>query len=147
MKSTCEILFILSGGWNSATCTWNKLFPKGALKNGDLKNFSKLQVNTRSSHPEVFCKKTFLKILQNSQKNVWSPFLIKLQAWGSATLLKKTPVLSCEIYKLFISNYFEEHLWTSASKNYLKRDSNTGAFLWILWIIQEHLFSRGSTNG
>ena len=34
---------------------------------GDLKNFSKLQVNTRSSHPEVFCKKMFLKILQISQ--------------------------------------------------------------------------------
>ena len=49
---------------------------------GDLKNFSKLQVNTRSSHPEVFCKKMFLKILQISQKNVFAgvPFLIKLQA-------------------------------------------------------------------
>ena len=49
---------------------------------GDLKNFSKLQVNTRSSHPEVFCKKMFLKILQISQKNIFVgvPFLIKLQA-------------------------------------------------------------------
>ena len=48
---------------------------------GDLKNFSKLQVNTRSSHPEVFCKKMFLKILQIS-KNVFAgvQFLIKLQA-------------------------------------------------------------------
>ena len=72
----------------------------------------------------------------------WSLFLIKLQFWGPATLLKKTPaqMLSCEIYKLFKNNYFEEHLWTSASKHYLKRDSNTDAFLWILWITQEHLF-------
>ena len=71
----------------------------------------------------------------------WSLFLIKLQFWGPATLLKKTPtqVLSCEIYKLFKNNYFEEHLWTSASKHYLKRDSNAGAFLWILWIIQDFL--------
>ena len=63
--------------------------------------------------------------------------------------LKKTQtqVLSCEICKLFNNNYFEEHLWTSVSKLYLKRDSNTGIFLWILWIIQEHLFCRGSTNG
>ena len=139
--------FLLYLGWNSATFTWNKQFPRGALKIGDMKIFSKLQVNTRSSHPEVFCKKTFLNILQNSQKNVWSPFLIKLQGWVSATLLKKTPVLSCEIYKPFKNNYFEEHLWTSAFKDYLNRDSNTGAFLWILWIIQEHLFSRGSTKG
>ena len=29
----------------------------------------------------------------------------------------------------------------------LKRDSNTGFFLWILRIISEHLFRRGSTNG
>ena len=47
---------------------------------GDLKNFSKLQVNKRSSHPEVFCKKMFLKILQISQKIVFAGvhFLIKL---------------------------------------------------------------------
>ena len=47
----------------------------------------------------------------------------------SANLLKKTltQVFSCEIYKLFKKIYFEEHLWTSASKHYLKRDSNSGA--------------------
>ena len=47
-----------------------------------MKNFSKLPVNTRSSHLEVFCKKIFLKILQISQKNVFAgvPFLINLQA-------------------------------------------------------------------
>ena len=28
--------------------------------------------------------------------------------------------------------YFEEHLWMSASKLYLKRDYNTGVFLWTL---------------
>ena len=50
-------------------------------------------------------------------------------------------------YKHFKNNYFEEHLWHAASKSYLKWDSNTVDFLWILWIIQEHLFSRGSTNG
>ena len=57
-------------------------FPEVLYKIGDLKNFSKLQVNTRRSHPEVFCKKMFLKILQNSQKSVFDgvPFLIKLQA-------------------------------------------------------------------
>ena len=37
----------------------------------------------RSSRPELFCKKVFLKILQNSQKItcVGVSFLIKLQAW------------------------------------------------------------------
>ena len=79
----------------------------------------------------------------------WSFFLIKLHFWAPATLLKNTPtqVLSREIYKLFKNNYFEEHLWNATSKHYLKRDSNTATFLWILWIIQEHLFSRVSTNG
>ena len=56
-------------------------------------------------------------------------------------------MFSCEIRKLFKNNYFEEHLWTSASKLYLTRDSNTGVFLWSLWIIQKHLFCRGSMNG
>ena len=54
--------------------------------------------------------------------------------WEPATLLKKAPtqVFSCEICKLFKKNYFEEHLWMSASKLYLKRDYNTGVFLWTL---------------
>ena len=34
----------------------------------------------------------------------------------------------------------------SASKLYLKRDFSTGVFQWILRIIQEHLYCRGSTN-
>ena len=69
-------------------------------------------------------------------------------SWGPATLLKKTPtqVLSCKTCKHFKNNYFEEHLWTSASKLYLKRYLNTGVFLWISWIIQEHLFCRESKN-
>ena len=48
-------------------------------------------------------------------------------------------MFSCKICKLSKNHYFEEHLWTSASKNYLKRDSNTGFFVWILWIIVEDL--------
>ena len=75
------------------------------------------------------------------ERNLYcSLFLIKLRFWGPATLLKKTPtqMLSFEICKLFKSNYFEEHLWTSASKLYFKRDSNTSVFLRIFWIIQEH---------
>ena len=79
------------------------------------------------------------------RKNLcWRLFLIKLQFWGPATLLKKTQtqILSCEIWKLYKNNYFEDNLWTSVSKLYLKRDSNTGAFLWFLWIIQEHLFVK-----
>ena len=44
---------------------------------------------SRSSRPEVFCKKVFLKIFQNSQENtcVGVSFLIKLQSWGN---LKKS---------------------------------------------------------
>ena len=181
-------------------------FPEVLYERDDLKNFSKWQVNTRSSHREVFCKNMFLKIFQNSQKNVLAgvPFLIKLQTGnlklseaatgdlmlkevflkrrtcvsepavhrfstqnrffgiihkthrkrpvlkslfnkvavlGSATLSGKTPtqMLSCEICEIFKNNYFEEHLWPPASKLYLKRDSNIGVFLWILWRIYEQL--------
>ena len=71
---------------------------------------------------------------------VWKKIFALRNGWGLAppnfikeTLLKKTltPVLSCEICKLFKRNDFEEHLPTSASRFYLKRDSNTG-FLSIL---------------
>ena len=83
----------------------------------------------------VVSEQPFIDPLQNMRswikftgKNLcWSLFLIKLQLWEPATLLKKAPtqVFSCEICKLFKNNYFEEHLWTSASKHYLKRDSNS----------------------
>ena len=60
----------------------------------------------------------------------WSLFLIKLQFWEPATLLKKasTHVFSCEICKLFKNYYFKEHLWTPASKLYLKRETPTQVF-------------------
>ena len=37
-------------------------------------------------------------------------------------------MLSCKIYEIFKDN-FEEHLSTTASNFYLKRDFNTGVFL------------------
>ena len=45
-------------------------------------------------------------------ENVLLKGLIKLQFWGPATLLKKTPtqVLSCENCDIFTNNYFEEDL-------------------------------------
>ena len=46
-----------------------------------------------------------------------SLFLTKLQTFRPAMLLKKTPtrVLSCEIWEILKSSYFEEHLWMIAS--------------------------------
>ena len=95
----------------------------------------------------------FLKILQNSQKNIFSFFgvslLIKLQAGnlklseattgdvlGPTTLSKNTPTqaLSWET-----CNYFKELLWMITSKLYLKRESNINVFLSILSVIQERL--------
>ena len=47
----------------------------------------------------------------------WSLFLIKLQAFRPATLLKWTPTqtFSCEYCEKFKSTYFEKHLCTAAS--------------------------------
>ena len=44
--------------------------------------------------------------------------------------IKRDPIqmLSCKIYEIFKDN-FEEHLSTTASNFYLKRDFNTGVFL------------------
>ena len=73
----------------------------------------------------------------------WSFFLITLKFWGPVT---PTEVLPCEICEIFKRKYFEKQLWTTASKPYLRRDSNTGVLVWILWIIQDHLFCRASTT-
>ena len=69
--------------------------------------------------PEVFCKKVVLKNFADfTGKHPFSSFfLIKLQAWRPATLLKKTPaqIFSCEICRIFKNTYFQEHLQTAAS--------------------------------
>ena len=68
----------------------------------------------KSNGPEVFCKKVFLKILQNSQENpcVRVSFLIKLQA-PLATLLKKRLWHRCfpvNFAKFLRTLFFAEHL-------------------------------------
>ena len=65
----------------------------------------------------VLLKKDVLKNFANSTGKhlCCSLFLIKLQAWGSATLLK-THVFFCEIWEFFKNTYFEDLLRTTVSK-------------------------------
>ena len=87
---------------------------------GDLKNFSKLQINTRSSHPEVFCKKMFLKILQISQKSVFAGvlFLIKLQT-GNLKLSQAATgnVLLKKVFLKRLTGVSKPAIHTSSTKN------------------------------
>ena len=107
--------------------------------------------NCQKQPLEILCKRGVYKSFANfTGKHLCrSLILIKLQFWGLTALLKKTPTqtFSCEVCEIFENNHFEEHLWATTSKLYLKRDSNTGAFLWTLWVIQERPFCRASTNG
>ena len=74
----------------------------------------------RSGHMELFFKTgVFKKIAILTGKHLrWSLFLIKLQAWRSATLLKKRlhkkkrdfTVVSCENYEIFNNTFCMEHL-------------------------------------
>ena len=74
--------------------------------------------NFKSSHQNYSVWEDVLKTFTNFTGNYlcWSLFLIKLQAWGSATLLKRdsTQLLSCEVCEIFKNTYFKEHLWTTA---------------------------------
>ena len=71
----------------------------------------------RSSLSQIYFKIGVLKNFANfiRKQQCWSLFLIKLQAWRPATLLK--------------------------------RDSNTGVFLWNLWNFLEHLFLQNASSG
>ena len=58
-------------------------------------------------------KNGFIKILQDSQKHLcWSTFLIKLQVWGPATLLKDDS--NRGVFLLNLWN-FQEHLFSQNS--------------------------------
>ena len=71
----------------------------------------------------MLCKKTCLKILQNSQEKTWpgDSFLTKLQAVDLQIYWKETPtkVLSCKFYKIFKNTYFAAYLWTAAFEYFL----------------------------
>ena len=83
------------------TCVMLVHSPQTAFHKKIIYNFVWIYLG-RSSRPEVVCKKSVLRILQNSHENtcVRVTCLIKLQAWGLQL--------------------------------YSKRDSGTGVFLWIL---------------
>ena len=74
----------------------------------NLKDIEYVTFIDRSIHQEVFCKKVFLKISQNSLENtgVRVSFLVKL------TLAQ---VLSCEFCEISINTFLTEHLWAIAS--------------------------------
>ena len=42
LEKHVKYFFTVCDGWASATCKWNKQFPRGAYKRGDLKNISKV---------------------------------------------------------------------------------------------------------
>ena len=81
-------------------------------------------VKFKSSRPEVFCKKMFLEISQNSQENTRArvSFLVKLQA-RSAALLKKILWHRCfpvNFAKFLRKHFLTEHLWWLLLKVYSK---------------------------
>ena len=77
---------------------------------------------TRSSRPEVFCKKAVLRnITKFAGKHLFqSLFFNKVASLSPETLLKKTlaQVFSCEFCKISKNNFFTEHVWATASKVY-----------------------------
>ena len=88
---------------------------------------------------------------KKSRKFHRSLFLVTLQFWGPAALLKKTPtqVLSSKIWEIFENNYFEEHLWTTASE-LIKKETPKQVFscecceLFKNIYFKEHLQTAGS---
>ena len=46
-------------------------------------------------------------------------------------------MFSCEVWEMFKDTYFERHL-----QLYLKRQSGTGVFLWVLQNFMEHLLTE-----
>ena len=72
-------------------------FTKGEL------NKQTLLIKKQKQPPEVFYKKAVLINFAILAGVCWSVFLLRLQAFKSATLLKKTTtqVLSCEYCKVF----------------------------------------------
>ena len=72
--------------------------------------FKKCFETLEKQPPGVFCEKSILKIFADSQENIC--------VRDRDSFLKSctpTQLFICEIYEIFNSSYFEEHLRTTAS--------------------------------
>ena len=93
----------------SELCYWLSGIKQTELIQG---SFSIIKPIIRGSRLEVFCKKLFLEISQNSQENACAKvsFLIKLQvqAWASSCIKKETQaqVFSCEFCEISKNTFF-----------------------------------------
>ena len=78
-------------------------------------------LNSRSSHQRCSIEKAVLKnfAIFTGKHLHWSLFLIELQVWGPATVLKETPakVFFCAYCEIFKNTYFQEKLQRTASLN------------------------------
>ena len=94
----------------------NSIFVKKSLYYSTSSNKITHQTLARSSHRRFYIREALLTNFPifTGKHLSWSLFLIKLQSFRSATLLK--------------------------------RDPNTGVFLWVLQNFSEHLFWRTSAN-
>ena len=65
--------------------------------------------NDRSSRPEVFCKKVFLEMPQNSQENTCAKvsFLIRAEAYNFIKKETLAQVFSCEFYEISKNTFFD----------------------------------------
>ena len=90
----------------------------------------------RSSCWQMFFKIVVLKNSANftGKHLCWSHFLIKLQAWGSATLLKRDSNTDVFLWNKqnFTNTYFKEHLQTTADQMICNKIlEKIRALLWI----------------
>ena len=104
LKNICERLLLIL--WTRIEITQAKKFKI----NGNI---------CRSSRPEVFCKKVFLKISQNSQENTCTrvSFLIKLQA-PACSFIKKEALaqeFSCGFCEISKNTFFHRAHLVAAS--------------------------------
>ena len=78
-------------------------------------------LNSRSSHRRCSKEKAVLKnfAIFTGKHVRWSLFLIELQFWGPAIVLKETTekVFFCAYCEIFKNTYFQEKLQTTASLN------------------------------
>ena len=105
---------------------------------------------------EAVLRRCFLKIgrLKNSTNLTgkhlcWSFFLIKLQAWRPATLLKRNSNTddSCETCEIFKSTFLAEHLWWLLLFLILINPFHArGLFLYTLKILENRRFSNVSSG-
>ena len=121
LKSTCKIFFYCVCWLNSCNFDMREAFSRSCSTKIVFWKAQNSQVNAKSSHPEMFCRKSVLKhFAKFTVKHLcWSAFLIKLMDWRPALLLERDSSTAVSAFREICITFRWTFLYNTTRRQFL----------------------------